>query len=104
MLLLNEQIGLHSQWVFPYHSQPVTQTATRAWRVALAKAGIPDFTWHDLRHTWASWHVMNGTRLEELQQLGGWKTLTMVTRYAHLSPEHLARVADNARPVSMTKL
>jgi len=104
MLLLNEQIGLHPQWVFPYHGRPVTQTATRAWRAALAKAGIPDFTWHDLRHTWASWHVMNGTRLEELQRLGGWKTLTMVTRYAHLSPEHLARVADNARPVSMTKL
>jgi hypothetical protein len=47
---------------------------------------------------------MNGTRLEELQKLGGWKTLEMVLRYAHLAPEHLARVADNVRPVSMTRL
>lgn len=47
---------------------------------------------------------MNGTRLEELQRLGGWKTLDMVLRYAHLSPEHLAVVADNVRPVSVPKV
>ena len=41
---------------------------------------------------------MNGTPLEVLQKLGGWKTLQMVTRYAHLAPEHLARYADNAAP------
>jgi integrase len=104
MAVLAAQTGLHPEWVFPYRGQPVTQTATRVWREALAKAGIKEFTWHDLRHTWASWHVMNGTRLEELQKLGGWKTLEMVLRYAHLAPEHLARVADNVRPVSMTRL
>lgn len=64
------------------------------WRSALARAGIKDFRWHDLRHTWASWHVQNGTSLHELQSLGGWSSHEMVLRYAHLSSKHLQSVAD----------
>jgi integrase len=45
----------------------------------------------DLRHTWASWHVMSGTSLQELIELGGWKSYEMVLRYAHLAPEHFRR-------------
>jgi integrase len=48
------------------------------------------FRFHDLCHTWASWHVMHGTSLQELMELGGWKSYEMVLRYAHLAPEHLA--------------
>jgi len=59
----------------------------------LKRAGIEDFRWHDLRHTWASWHRMQGTPTHELQQLGGWKTGAMVERYAHLAPDHLANAA-----------
>ena len=58
------------------------------------RAGIQDFRWHDLRHTWASWHVQSGTPLPVLQQLGGWQSYEMVLRYAHLAPEHLAEYAD----------
>ena len=54
---------------------------------------IENFRWHDLRHTWASWHVQAGTLLHVLQELGGWSTIAMVQRYAHLSPEHLAEHA-----------
>jgi integrase len=67
---------------------------TQAWRKALSRAGIKDFKWHDLRHTWASWHVQNGTSLQELQQLGGWATFEMVLRYAHLSSAHLKDAAE----------
>src|SRR5688572_22559189 len=56
--------------------------------------GIEDFLFHDLRHTWASWHVMSGTSLQELMELGGWKSYEMVLRYAHLAPENLASVAQ----------
>lgn len=52
------------------------------------------FRWHDLRHTWASWHVQNGTPLHALQELGGWNCVEIVRRYAHFSAEHLAPYAD----------
>ena len=93
------------EWVFanPETLRPYYKASGRAWYDALKRAGLDGFRWHDLRHTWASWHVMRGTRLEELQRLGGWKTLAMVTRYAHLSPEHLAGVAENVAPVSVTQ-
>jgi integrase len=77
--------------VFVYHGKPVYQTVTVAWTRALRRTGIRDFRWHDLRHTWASWHVQRGTPLQVLKELGGWETLEMVQRYAHLSADHLAR-------------
>lgn len=59
------------------------------------RAGIENFRWHDLRHTWASWHVQSGTPLNVLQELGGWESVEMVQRYAHLGRSHLAAYADN---------
>ena len=52
--------------------------------------GLP---FYDLRHAWASWHVQSGTSLQELMELGGWKSYEMVLRYAHLAPEKLNSVA-----------
>ena len=68
--------------------------------------GIENFRWHDLRHTWASWHVQQGTPLHVLQELGGWSDYEMVRRYAHLSVEHLAEYADNLSEIRLvsTKL
>lgn len=73
----------------------MAKTHTKVFKAALKRAGIANFRWHDLRHTWASWHVQNGTPLATLQQLGGWKTLEMVMRYAHLGASHLAEFTDN---------
>ena len=56
---------------------------------ALDKARITDFRWHDLRHTWASWLVQNGISLYELKEMGGWQSLEMVQKYAHLDNENL---------------
>lgn len=64
------------------------------WEAATKLAGVPGFRFHDLRHTWASWHAMAGTPLSVLQELGGWHSPQMVQRYAHLSPEHLAAAAE----------
>ncbi len=66
------------------------RSARRLGMKALKRAGIEDFRWHDLRHTWASWHVQNGTPLFALQELGGWESPEMVRRYAHFSAEHLS--------------
>ncbi len=93
--ILQRQIGKHESRVFTFKGRPVRQVNTKAWKSALKKAGIDDFRWHDLRHTWASWHVQAGTPLNILQELGGWESVEMVRRYAHLSGEHLEQYAEN---------
>lgn len=94
VLIVRRQAGKHPTHVFSYLGKPIRQVSTKAWYGALARAGISDFRWHDLRHTWASWHVQNGTPLHALQELGGWESSEMVRRYAHFSAEHLAPYAD----------
>lgn len=61
---------------------------------SIEKTGLDYFTFHDLRHTWASWHVQSGTPLMVLKELGGWETLDMVMKYAHLGPNHLSEYAN----------
>lgn len=94
VVVLREQAGRHPRHVFTYQGKPVIQVNTKAWTKALERAGIEDFRWHDLRHTWASWHVQAGTPLHVLQELGGWESVEMVRRYAHLSSEHLAAYVE----------
>ena len=64
--VLKKCAGQHDIFVFTYKSNPIDNVSTKAWWKALARAGIEKFRWHDLRHTWASWHVQNGTSLQEL--------------------------------------
>jgi len=105
--VLRGQIGKHESLVFPYKRKvgdeyiyhPL-EKIKGAWGKALKRARIKDFRWHDLRHTWATWHIQSGTPLEVLQQLGGWATFSMVLRYAHLAPDHLAVYANNSKPVN----
>lgn len=56
---------------------------------AVKRAGIKDFCWHDLRHTFASRLAMAGVPLRTIGELLGHKTLAMTMRYAHLAPAHL---------------
>ena len=96
--VLRKQIGQHEQFVFAYNGKPIWQVNTKAWRKAVSKAGLENFRWHDLRHTWASWHAQAGTPLNILQEMGGWECAEMVRRYAHLSTQHLAPHAENIVP------
>ncbi len=58
------------------------------------RAGIENFRWHDLRHTWASWLAQQGAPMNVLQELGGWESEEMVRRYAHLSKPQLLEHAE----------
>lgn len=89
LAVLRKQVGKHASQVFTYCGAPIDQVGTKAWRNALKRAGIEDFRWHDLRHTFATWHRQLGTPTYELQRLGGWLTAAMVERYAHVAPEAL---------------
>lgn len=92
--VLTRQEGKHPDRVFTFRGKPLNSANSSAWRAALKRAGIQDFRWHDLRHTWATWQRQAGTPTHELQRLGGWRTGAMVERYAHLAPDHLAVAAS----------
>ncbi len=66
------------------------QDVKNVFHTALETAGITDFTWHDLRHTFASWLMMKGASLRSVAELLGHRGLQMVMRYAHLSPAYLS--------------
>lgn len=93
MGVLMAQVGKNKQYVFTYQGKPVANVSTKAWWAALERAGIKDFRWHDLRHTFAVWQREAGTPTHELQQLGGWASLSMVERYAHVAPRTLQEAA-----------
>jgi integrase len=103
--VLRGQVGQHVDFVFTFRSKPIKEIKT-AFIAACVRAEVGQFdeagkysgfTWHGLRHTWATWHIQNGTPLEVLQKLGGWSDLRMVMNYAHHSPGHLASYANNTR-------
>jgi len=91
---LVRQVGKHPVRVFTYQGKPLANLNTRAWRDALVRAGIENFRWHDLRHTWASWLAQSGVPMHVLQELGGWASYEMVRKYAHLSQDHLGTHAE----------
>ncbi|HDX5341618.1 TPA: site-specific integrase [Citrobacter sedlakii] len=104
--VLRDQIGNHHKFVFVHTKAgrrpdgSVTPAVRkmrvddgRAWKSACKRAGIEDFRFHDLRHTWASWLIQSGVPLSVLQEMGGWESIEMVRRYAHLAPNHLTEHA-----------
>lgn len=104
MAALEAVKGQDAEWCFTYRGKPIKDVKTafisaciRAGLGRSTKDGYVGFTWHGLRHTWATWHVQNGTPLEVLMRLGGWSDLRMVLHYAHHSPGHLASYANNVR-------
>ena len=97
--VLQSQLGKHDRWVFPVRCRGILAARkginNGVWKRALARAGLEDFRFHDLRHTWASWHLQGGTHQHALRELGGWKDDAMVKRYSHLGRQHLQSAAEN---------
>jgi site-specific recombinase XerD len=61
---------------------------------AIEAAGIEDFNWHDLRHTFASRLAMAGVGIRGIQEALGHKSISMTVRYAHLAPDFMADVVE----------
>lgn len=69
------------------------------WAGMLRRAEITDFSPHDCRHTWATWHYLANRDIAALMALGGWKSVEMVMRYTHVNATHLAPTIGNLWPV-----
>ena len=65
----------------------------------LQRAGIQNFRFHDFRHTFASWYMMNGGDLYELAKILGHSNIKMTERYAKLARHHIARTGNTAREI-----
>lgn len=88
------QKGMHREFIFTYKRRQIKNAGAKAWRSAVKRAGLGDFHFHDLRHTWATRHIMSGTPLYVLQELGGWSKADTVRKYAHLSVQFLQQHAE----------
>jgi len=81
-------------WVFTWRSGKRITDVKNGFRTALAKAGITDCRIHDLRHTFASWLVMEGVDLYRVRDLLRHRSITETERYAHLAPDLAAEAAS----------
>jgi site-specific recombinase XerD len=95
---------LHFAYVFCNAQGQPYDEVKRSFATACRHAGITDFHFHDLRHTFASHLTMNNCNLKTVQDLLGHKDIRMTLRYAHLSREHLqtaVRSLDRNRAMEM---
>ena len=94
LLAVKREQKIMSPFVFCSPQGKFLHNWEREWRPALQAAQIPNFRFHDCRHTFASRLAMSGVDLYTVQRAGGWKTQAMVERYAHLSPDHVRAAVE----------
>ena len=101
-LHLRNEVCPETPWVF-FHVTAASRfkvgdrikDVKKSFQTACRRAGIDDFRIHDLRHTFASWLVMNGVPLFEVSKLLRHSCIQMTERYAHLGPDHLHNAVAN---------
>lgn len=97
MDMLRKQAGTDNEHVFIYRGRPLSRfgLVRGAFEKAVKSAGIVDFRFHDLRHTFASHLVMSGADIMIVKNLLGHKTLAMTMRYSHISETHMQNSVES---------
>ena len=93
-VLINTLRNPQSEYIFYIIDGKRIIDIKRSYSTAVEKSGIKDFTFHDLRHTFASHLVMSGVDLNTVRELLGHKSLQMTLRYSHLSPIHKQKAVE----------
>jgi integrase len=94
LLTVKREQKVMGSFVFASPRGKFLHNLERDWRPALRAAAIPDFRFHDLRHTFASRLAMAGVDIHTVQVAGGWLSPIMVQRYTHLSPGHVRAAVE----------
>jgi site-specific recombinase XerD len=90
--------GASEKYVSPDMSEGVARDWRRWFEDAVEEAGVEDFHWHDLRHTFASRLVMAGVDIRTVQSLMGHKSIVMTMKYAHLAADHRQAAVEKMNP------
>jgi integrase len=103
--VLKEAIGrspVDSPYVFtnPRTGKPFGDIKN-GFQKAVRKIGLKGFRFHDLRHTWCSRMCELGVDEATIMELGGWKTRSMINRYAHPSTDHKREVLERLNKVPL---
>ncbi len=85
----------HPYFVFVGERGKPIKSVKKPFETAMQRAGIVNFRFHDLRHTFASYFMMRGGDLLTLKEFLGHSSMKMVERYAHLAPGHKVRQINN---------
>lgn len=99
---IRKRNGLRSKYVFICEGRRVYDIKS-GFKAALKRAGIDDFRFHDLRHSFSSHFVMRGGDLKALQEILGHTTLTMTMKYAHLAPGHKRQAINRLNGLTTKK-
>ena len=88
-----------SPWVFASEAGMRVTTLQKGFGAACERSGIDDFRIHDMRHTFASWLVMDGVSLYVVRDLLGHSSVAVTERYAHLSPDQCRAAVQGLLPL-----
>jgi integrase len=88
--IVESQIGKCETHVFSYKGKPIRNWTNKTWQAACRRAGIDDFRFHDLRHTFATRMVAAGCPIEKLAKLGPWEIKVLLKVYYNPKSSDLA--------------
>jgi site-specific recombinase XerD len=99
----HEALNPDSPWVFLNEDGEKLRGHRDWFEPALKESGVPDYSWHCNRHTFASRLVMAGVDLRTVGELLGHRTPAMTWRYSHLAPSHQQQAVDRLVPVGVRR-